>query len=1063
MKLKFNSWLWFISLMLVIPLFGQTGQEVIEAYRNEPTGNSQLRRKGIMDGNLVRTMYFNQGEVGHWPDQPSGEWPKGTGHSYLDGVCLLVGAKVRVNVAGIDTFITPMEAAYREWVDKDPVTGEDWGWEPVPGYLNENGTSPAISNNATSWPTIWPDAIFLALDQPKENWINQAEVNGEPGKDDDRDGIIDNYTYWMGYFGRGINNADVETFFVVDDASDKEWVRFPYYYYPIKSDSSRGGLGLRVEIRGFQWSHVLAEDNIFWHYDIFNLSDTSYAETVFGFLTDVGVGGTNDSGDDNASFDIELDIAYAYDEDGRGTSDFGVWEPTGYQGYAYLESPGMPYNGIDDDLDGLIDERRDDGIDNDGDWTPFTDLNGNGVWDTSEPLNDDLGKDGVGPFDRQYNGPDEGEGDGIPTDGEPNFDRTDKDESDQIGLTSMSIYRLVDGGGGDGWPRHDQGLWRRMSYANFDTSLKRSNIHMLFGSGPFELQQGTRERFSMALLYGNDLEDLVKNKITVQQIYNANYNFTRPPLKPLVHAVPGDGKVFLYWDDIAEESRDPFLPDSLGNPRKDFEGYLIYRSTEPQFNDIKIITDSKGNPVFWKPIAQFDLIDGIEGPDPVGVEGAHFFRGSETGLRHSFVDTNVVNGQTYYYAVVSYDQGDPSFGEEGLPPSECTKNITEDITGNITFVDINCAVVTPNAPAAGYIPPEISGELNTVNGIGSGRLGVEIIDPSLVEDNTTYRVVFHSEGDIPDYTTSSYSIYKVQPDTLLPVLETIDASLFGDENPSPPVEGFVVTAYIDTPVTVNPDLTGWLINNSNVNLTIDVKPHTRFVALAQPWPADYKITFYNDIADTSIVDNKPLNVKVYNITEDREASFILFDNNGDNELNIGDILTIVEPLEGGGFKFAYDIEINPPPINAGQPILPAEGDEFLVSTYRPFYEGDYFEFTTKAAGTDNNLAKNELENIHVVPNPYIGGAEWEPRKVFGSGRGERKIDFIHLPSKCTIRIFTMSGKLVKTIYHETTSLNGAESWNLVSDDGMDISYGIYIFHVEAPGIGEHIGKFAIVK
>ena len=50
-----------------------------------------------------------------------------------------------------------------------------------------------------------------------------------------------------------------------------------------------------------------------------------------------------------------------------------------------------------------------------------------------------MGKDGVGPFDRQYNGPDEGEGDGLPTDGEPNFDKTDKDESDQIGLTAVSI------------------------------------------------------------------------------------------------------------------------------------------------------------------------------------------------------------------------------------------------------------------------------------------------------------------------------------------------------------------------------------------------------------------------------------------------------------------------------------------------------------------------------------------------------------------------------------------------------------------------------------------------
>ena len=117
----------------------------------------------------------------------------------------------------------------------------------------------------------------------------------------------------------------------------------------------------------------------------------------------------------------------------------------------------------------MIDERRDDGIDNDGDWVPYADLNENGDWDAdeNEPLNDDLGKDGVGPFDPQYSGPDEGEGDGVPTDGEPRFDKTDKDESDQIGLTAVSIYRLGQGGTGGGWPKDDESMWLKMSSASF--------------------------------------------------------------------------------------------------------------------------------------------------------------------------------------------------------------------------------------------------------------------------------------------------------------------------------------------------------------------------------------------------------------------------------------------------------------------------------------------------------------------------------------------------------------------------------------------------------------------
>ena len=41
--------------------------------------------------------------------------------------------------------------------------------------------------------------------------------------------------------------------------------------------------------------------------------------------------------------------------------------------------------------------------------------------------------------------------------------------------------------------------------------------------------------------------------------------------------------------------------------------------------------------------------------------------------------------------------------------------------------------------------------------------------------------------------------------------------------------------------------------------------------------------------------------------------------------------------------------------------------------------------------------------------------------------------------------------------------DGAISWDLVTDDGMDIAYGLYIYHVTAKDVGEKIGKFAIIK
>jgi len=119
-------------------------------------------------------------------------------------------------------------------------------------------------------------------------------------------------------------------------------------------------------------------------------------------------------------------------------------------------------------------------------------------------------------------------------------------------------------------------------------------------------------------------------------------------------------------------------------------------------------------------------------------------------------------------------------------------------------------------------------------------------------------------------------------------------------------------------------------------------------------------------------------------------------------------------------------------------------------------------FQTKGQAYDKTLAISDLDKIAVVPNPYVGAASWEPTSN-DVGRGERRIYFIHLPVECTIRIYTISGNLVNTITHSSSIRDGQESWDLISKDGMDIAFGLYIFHVDAPGFGQKIGKFAIIK
>ena len=65
--------------------------------------------------------------------------------------------------------------------------------------------------------------------------------------------------------------------------------------------------------------------------------------------------------------------------------------------------------------------------------------------------------------------------------------------------------------------------------------------------------------------------------------------------------------------------------------------------------------------------------------------------------------------------------------------------------------------------------------------------------------------------------------------------------------------------------------------------------------------------------------------------------------------------------------------------------------------------------------------------------------------------------------KCTIRIYAVDGSLVQTLEHDKPFSDGSHSWDMRSMDNLDVSYGIYIYHVDAPGVGEHVGKFAIIK
>ncbi len=1082
MKISFMMKNILTAAILICFVHSANAQVIVDKNK----GDHNQTRKGFMDGNLAATVYYNFGEIADWQNEPSrsGVWPKGTNHTYIDGVAIIVQAEAEDPQGNK---IHPLESNYYEFTRYDPSTGVTYGWWPLPGYAAPYSSSPARSDDQSTWPMHWPD--------------RPADWDGA----------------WNGFFGKGVLNADVETFFVFDDNEDREYI-LKNNFHPDADDPSRGGLGMQVKTRGFQWSQVLAEDVIFWYYEITNMGTYDYDKTLFAQYIDWGIGGHDNSSNNAGDYNELLDMSYAWSTVPTGSP--GNWSPVGLAGYAFLESPGVPDDQRDNDSDGLTDERRNNDAnvfiqdpnadpflrnpfldtlkfkefygyswqphwdaDENANWKSFFDVNENGQWDEGESLYDDVGSDGIGPFDEGYTGPDPDgtEGNGRPDQGEPNFGILDKDESDQLGLTGFAIY-----------PVHqyeldnDEENWRVLSAlpTPHGQSLQGVNLANYFSCYLFSMQgrntystvtgtpqeTGETERFSMGLIFGISENDLFRRKRTVQQIYNANYRFAKPPDKPIVKAIPGDRRVTLYWDDRAEFTFDAFYQ------RYNFEGYRIYRATDPNFLESKIITDAYGKPVYRQPIAQFDLVDGVTGLHPIDVEGALFYLGNDSGLKHSFIDTTVQNGQTYYYAVVAYDQGftsvDIEGNFEGIPPSETTSILKRDINGNIV-ADINTAVVTPRSPAAGYVPPDITNL--THSGPGTGSIDISILDPDSVKAFHTYRVEFYDSSRFHNSTRPYFSLINYSTEDTLIGLTVLDNS----EVQTKVVDGFSVNIKNPAAVTIDGEKSGWVSGNSNyiVQVGFDSRYAAAYSGRRVDYPADFEIRLTEPLQGDSTFPatgfSQPgiSNIIIKNLTEDIEHfQFIFRDKNNDKIFNDSDAVFLVfgdslgkraEKFSDARFGWSFTI-FKDTTIAEAQQIPPKPGDVYRIVTTKPFRQGEYYEFTSKAPELDKSKAANSLDKIAVVPNPYTGAASWEPAST-EVGRGERRIYFTHLPSVCTIRIYTMSGRLVDVIEHSGTIDDGEEPWDLTSKDGMDIAYGIYVFHVDAPGIGEKIGKFAIIK
>jgi hypothetical protein len=116
---------------------------------------------------------------------------------------------------------------------------------------------------------------------------------------------------------------------------------------------------------------------------------------------------------------------------------------------------------------------------------------------------------------------------------------------------------------------------------------------------------------------------------------------------------------------------------------------------------------------------------------------------------------------------------------------------------------------------------------------------------------------------------------------------------------------------------------------------------------------------------------------------------------------------------------------------------------------KPMYSWSMDDIATVTASKDQ--LKEALDLINIVPNPYYAFSQYERNRL------ETKVKITNLPERCTVRIYTVNGKLVRTF--EKDSPITSQDWDLTNFKAIPIASGIYLIHITVPDVGEKVLKF----
>jgi hypothetical protein len=607
---------------------------------------------------------------------------------------------------------------------------------------------------------------------------------------------------------------------------------------------------------------------------------------------------------------------------------------------------------------------------------------------------------------------------------------------------------------------------------------------LMLNAGPFEMLPGDTTEVVVSIIVAqgtdrlNSVQLLKQYDEQAQAVFDLNFLLPAPPPRPTLYVRPYDTELDLIWG--TEADGDVQISDEL-NEEYHFQGFNVYQG------------ESVAGP--WKKIFTYDVDDTIaliyNDVFDVGLGGTQRVivqNGTNSGITHQVrIDQDailggpLVNFREYYFAVSAY-----SYEIRKLEPYFLGPNQVGVLTASLE----NSPASVTGIPKASTGVLEVEAE--HVEGTSDGAVSIAyVVQDSILEHD--YEVTFVAN---PDPEAADPFLWTLTDLTTSEVLLSEMTNQSTDFD-SPETNGFVANV-MGPPLAIKDwewgggdrwiswvdwggsgfhggaglgfEFFGSNLAPADYSKTIEIRFHTEESEWSEGqtyrrdlgYPASGIGSLPLSAWDVTGGAERRLNVNfVENSSDDKPAN--LFWDPDESAQGGREYLYVMNSDYNGGVD--YDDE------NAGidSDVLWAAwtrvrpGHTFLESDAVWTFEfnlinteEDVFEFTTYPAGTQvGTVISNELEEIRAVPNPYFNQSAYELNQF------ERVVRFINLPSAvCTIRIFNLAGELVRTIEKEEEEVSWVR-WDLQNEQAIPVASGIYIYHVEAEGIGTEVGKVAV--